>query len=196
MTTQLRHCIRAARCGDKLAAEELLQTFMPLLRHQARHYQAYYQNFEEAFSTACHGAMHCIFQYDLEQPKEVAQMMVASVHNHFRRESYHAQRYHIKVDKNIIENDTITDLPESVLISAYAGPEQRCLQNEVKQHMTQAMAQLPAMHHRIIWLHFFQGQSYQKIADEYHLSKSTIRDYVKRSLTKMKRYLTEENMVG
>lgn len=195
MTTQMRHCVRAAQRGDKLAAEELLQAFMPLLQHQARRYQPYYQNFEEAFSTACHGAIHCIFQYDLEQTETVAKMMVASVHNHLRRESYQKQCYDKRIEKNIIENNTVTDLPEAALASEGACPEQCCLQNEMKWQMTKAMEQLPDMHYRIIWRHFFQGDSYQKIAEEYHISKSTVRDYVKRSLARMKHYLTEEKMV-
>ena len=145
MTTQMRHCVRAAQRGDKLAAEELLQAFMPLLQHQARRYQPYYQNFEEAFSTACHGAIHCIFQYDLEQTETVAKMMVASVHNHLRRESYQKQCYEKRIEKNIIENNTVTDLPEAILASEGACPEQCCLQNEMKWQMTKTMEQLPDM---------------------------------------------------
>ena len=109
-------------------------------------------------------------------------MMVASVHNHLRRESYQKQCYDKRIEKNIIGNNTVTDLPEAVLASEGACPEQFCLQNEMKWQMTKAVEQLPDMHYRIIWWHFFQGDSYQKIAEEYHISKSTVRDYVKRSL--------------
>ncbi len=192
MTTQMRHCVRAAQHGDKLAAEELLQTFMPLLNHQAKRYQSYYQNSEEVFSTACHGAIHCIFQYDLNQPETVTKMMVASVRNHLRRESYQKQCYDKRIEKNIIENNTVTDLPEAILASEGECPESQYLQNEMRRKMKQAMAALPDLHRRIIWLHFFNGYSYQHIAEEYHLSKSTIRDYIKRGLLQMKRYLEEQ----
>lgn len=195
MTTQMRHCVRAAQRGDKLAAEELLQTFMPLLHHQAKRYQSYYQNFEEAFSTACHGAIHCIFQYDLEQPETVTKMMVASVRNHLRRESYQKQCYDKRIEKNIIENDTVTDLPEAILASEGECPESQYLQNEMRWKMNQAMATLPELQRRIIWLHFFHGYSYQHIAEECKLSKSTIRDYVKRGLIQLRQYLIKEKMV-
>lgn len=38
MTIQMRHCVRAAQKGDKLAVEELLEAFMPFLNHQAKRY--------------------------------------------------------------------------------------------------------------------------------------------------------------
>lgn len=63
MTIQMRHCIRAAQRGDKIAIAELLKAFKPYLYRQAKKYQPYYQNFHEALSTACHGAIDCIYQY-------------------------------------------------------------------------------------------------------------------------------------
>ena len=35
MTIQMRHCVRAAQRGDKIAAEELIKAFKPYLHHQA-----------------------------------------------------------------------------------------------------------------------------------------------------------------
>lgn len=134
MTIQLRHCIRAAQRGDKLAAEELIHEFMPLFRNQAKQYHKqyrwHYHDFDEALSTAFQGAMHCILQYDLDQPETVAEVMVASVHNYFRRESYGHQRYHKNINKNIVENDIVTDLPETALASEAECPEQQYFQNE------------------------------------------------------------------
>ncbi len=55
MTIQMRHCVRAAQRGDKIAAEELIKAFKPYLHHQAKKYQRFYQNFDEALSTAYYG---------------------------------------------------------------------------------------------------------------------------------------------
>ena len=46
--------------------------------------------------------MHCIFQYDLEQPETVVEVMVASVHNYFRRESYGHECYCDRVEKKCL----------------------------------------------------------------------------------------------
>lgn len=74
----MRHCVRAAQRGDKIAAEELIKAFKPYLNHQAKKYQRFYQNFDEALSTAYHGAVDCIYQYDLSQFEEtVTEVMVA-----------------------------------------------------------------------------------------------------------------------
>ena len=62
MTIQMRHCVRAAQRGDKIAAEELIKAFKPYLHHQAKKYQRFYHNFDEALSTAYHGAIDCIYQ--------------------------------------------------------------------------------------------------------------------------------------
>ena len=102
MTIQMRHCVRAAQRGDKIAAEELIKAFKPYLHHQAKKYQRFYQNFDEALSTAYYGAIDCIYQYDLNQFEEtVTEMMVASVHNHLRRESYSRTCYYQRVEKRL-----------------------------------------------------------------------------------------------
>lgn len=43
MTIQMRHCVRAAQRGDKIAIVELLKAFKPYLYRQAKKYQPYYQ---------------------------------------------------------------------------------------------------------------------------------------------------------
>lgn len=196
MTTQMRHCVRAAQKGDKLAIEELLESFMPFLHHQAKRYQSYYPNLEEALSTAYHGAIHCIINYDFEQPKTVPEMIVASVHNHLRRESYHKQCYDKQIEKTIIENEVMTDLPASILASDYYCPECHFLKEEVRFKTRKALEQLPERQRQIIWLHFFRDYSYQEIADRYNLSKSTVRDYVSRGLISIKNYLIKEQLTG
>lgn len=143
MTIQLRQCIRAAQRGDKLAAEEVIRAFKPFLNKQAKQYQKqyrrHYHNFYEALSTAYQGAMHCILHYDLEQTATVAEVMAASVRNYFRRESYGHQCYCDRVEKNVFENDGVTDLPETALASEGDCPEYRYFQNELGQDLTLAL---------------------------------------------------------
>lgn len=186
MTVQMRHCVRAAQRGDKIAIVELLKAFKPYLYRQAKKYQPYYQNFHEALSTAYHGAIDCIYQYDLSQVEEtVAEVMVASVHNHLRRESYRWTCYYKNVEKNIVENDTLTDLPEDIA-SERDCPELCYLEDEVRLQLYQALNQLPELQQTFIRLHFFYGYSYQQIAQKYHLQKSTICGYIKRGLRNLK----------
>lgn len=194
MTIQMRHCVRAAQRGDKIAAEELIKAFKPYLNHQAKKYQRFYQNFDEALSTAYHGAIDCIYQYDLSQFEEtVTEVMVASVHNQLRRESYSRTCYYQRVEKTIMENDTLTDLPED-LISENACPERCYLEDEVRTQLYWALEQLPELQRKFIYLHFFYGHSYQQIAQIYNLRKSTVGYYVKKGLSRLKVLLAKDNL--
>ena len=194
MTIQMRHCIRAAQRGDKIAIAELLKAFKPYLYRQAKKSQPYYQNFHEALSTACHGAIDCIYQYDLSQSEEtVTEVLVASVHNYLRRESYNWTCYYRNVEKNIVENDTLTDLPGD-LISEEACPELCYLEDEVRTQLYWALEQLPELQRKFIYLHFFYGHSYQQIAQIYNLRKSTVGYYVKKGLSRLKVLLAKDNL--
>ena len=194
MTIQMRHCVRAAQRGDKIAIEELLKAFKPYLYRQAKKYQPYYQNFHEALSTACYGAIDCIYQYDLSQSEEtVTEVLVASVHNYLRRESYNWTCYYRNVEKNIVENDTLTDLPGD-LISEEACPELCYLEDEVRMQLYWALEQLPELQRKFIYLHFFYGHSYQQIAQIYNLRKSTVGYYVKKGLSRLKVLLAKDNL--
>lgn len=193
MTIQMRHCIRAAQRGDKIAIAELLKAFKPYLYRQAKKYQPYYQNFHEALSTACHGAIDCIYQYNLSQYEEtVTEVLVASVHNYLRRESYNWTCYYRNVEKNIVENDTLTDLPGD-LISEEACPERCYLEDEVRTQLYWALEQLPELQQEFIRLHFIHGYSYKQIAQKYDFRKSTVGDYVKRGLLRMRILLSKNN---
>ena len=192
MTIQMRHCVRAAQRGDKIAAEELIKAFKPYLHHQAKKYQRFYQNFDEALSTAYHGAIDCIYQYDLSQSETVTEMMVASVHNHLRREAYSRTCYYQRVEKTIMENNTLTDLPED-LVSEDACPELRYLEDEVRTQLYWALEQLPELQQKFIRLHFIHGYSYKQIAQKYDFRKSTVGDYVKRGLLRMRILLSKDN---
>ena len=163
------------------------------MHHQAKKYQRFYQNFDEALSTAYHGAIDCIYQYDLSQSETVTEMMVASVHNHLRRESYSRTCYYQRVEKTIMENDTLTDLPED-LISENACPELCYLEDEVRTQLYWALEQLPELQQTFIRLHFIHGYSYQQIAQKYNLQKSTICGYIKRGLRNLKILLTDDNL--
>lgn len=166
MTIQMRHCVRAAQRGDKIAAEELIKAFKPYLHHQAKKYQR--------------------FQYDLNQFEEtVTEMMVASVHNHLRRESYSRTCYYQRVEKTIMENDTLTDLPED-LVSEDACPELCYLEDEVRTQLYWALEQLPELQQKFIRLHFIHGYSYKQIAQKYDFRKSTVGDYVKRGIRNLR----------
>ena len=190
----MRHCVRAAQRGDKIAIAELLKAFKPYLYRQAKKYQPYYQNFHEALSTACHGAIDCIYQYDLGQSEEtVTEVLVASVHNYLRRESYNWTCYYRNVEKNIVENDTLTDLPRD-LISEEACPELCYLEDEVRTQLYWALEQLPELQRKFIYLHFFYGHSYQQIAQIYNLRKSTVGYYVKKGLSRLKVLLAKDNL--
>ena len=168
-------------------------TFTPYLHHQAKKYQRFYQNFDEALSTAYHGAIDCIYQYDLSQFEEtVTEVMVASVHNHLRRESYSRTCYYQRVEKTIMENDTLTDLPED-LISENACPERCYLEDEVRTQLYWALEQLPELQQEFIRLHFIHGYSYKQIAQKYDFRKSTVGDYVKRGLLRMRILLSKNN---
>ncbi|WP_370850762.1 RNA polymerase sigma factor [Megasphaera sp.] len=192
MTIQMRHCVRAAQRGDKIAAAELIKAFKPYLHRQAKKYQRFYQNFDEALSTAYHGAIDCIYQYDLSQSETVTEMMVASVHNHLRRESYSRTCYYQRVEKTIMENDTLTDLPED-LVSEEACPELCYLEDEVRTQLYWALEQLPELQQTFIRLHFIHGYSYKQIAQKYDFRKSTVGDYVKRGLLRMRILLSKNN---
>lgn len=80
--------------------------------------------------------------------------MVASVHNYLRRESYNWTCYYRNVEKNIVENDTLTDLPGD-LISEEACPELCYLEDEVRMQLYWALEQLPELQRKFIYLHFF-----------------------------------------
>ncbi|MGN0948025.1 MAG: hypothetical protein ACI4NR_03930 [Megasphaera sp.] len=47
------------------------------------------------------------------------------------RESYQKKRYDKNIEKNIVENEAVTDLPGTVLASENACPEYCCLKNEM-----------------------------------------------------------------
>ncbi|WP_287770490.1 sigma-70 family RNA polymerase sigma factor [Megasphaera sp.] len=200
MTIQLRHCIRAAQRGDKLATEELIHEFMPLFRNQAKQYRKqyrwHYHNFDEALSTAFQGAMHCILQYDLDQPATVAEVMAASVRNYFRRESYGHQCYCDRVEKNVFENDGVTDLPETALASEGDCPEYRYFQNELGQDLTLALEKLPELQRQLILQHVIDGDSYSQLAKKYYLSKATVGYQVNQGLLRLRRHMTEERPAG
>ncbi|WP_298014470.1 sigma-70 family RNA polymerase sigma factor [uncultured Megasphaera sp.] len=196
MTIQLRQCVRAAQRGDKLAAEEVIREFKPFLNKQAKQYQSYYHNFYEALSTAYQGAMHCILQYDLEQPETVAEVMVASVHNHFRRESYGHQCYCDRVEKNVFDNETVTDLPENALASDRDCPEHNYLQTEISLEMDKALEILPDLQRQLILQHVIDGDSYSQLAKEYYLSKATVGYQVNQGLLRLRRHMTEERPAG
>ncbi len=197
MTTQMRHCVRAAQMGDKLAIEELLESFMPLLYRQAEDYAKYYPCFEEALSTAYHGAIDCILHFNWQQTEiGLPKKMISSVRNHLRRESYRQQRDRKKIEKNIVEKDKVTDLPESVLASEDDGPEQRYFKEEIRWKTWRAIGRLPERHRKIICLRYFYDYSYQDIATECGMSKSSVRNYVNRGTEKLKIYLMEEGLAG
>lgn len=199
MTTQMRHCVRAAQKGDKLAIEELLESFMPFLHHQAKRYQSYYPNLEEALSTAYHGAIHCIINYDLgklEQSWMIARSIQAAVHNHLSRESYQKKRYDKNVEKTIVEKDKVTDLPESVLATEGSCPEHCFFRNEKRSKTRKALARLPEMHRKVICLRYYYDYSYRKIAEECGLSRGTVSNYLSSGVEKLKIYLKEEGLAG
>lgn len=200
MTIQLRQCIRAAQRGDKLAAEEVIREFKPFLNKQAKQYQKryrrHYHNFYEALSTAYQGAMHCILHYDLEQTATVAEVMAASVRNYFRRESYGHQCYCDRVEKNVFENDRVTDLPETALASEGDCPEYRYFQNELGQDLTLALEKLPELQRQLVLYHCVDGYSYRQLGEEYCLSKANVGYHVNRGLEKLKRHLTKKGPVG
>lgn len=200
MTIQLRQCIRAAQRGDKLAAEEVIREFKPFLNKQAKQYQKqyrrHYHNFYEALSTAYQGAMHCILHYDLEQTETVAEVMAASVRNYFRRESYGYQCYCDRVEKNVFENDGVTDLPETALASEGDCPEYRYFQNELGQDLTLALEKLPELQRQLILQHVIDGDSYSQLAKKYYLSKATVGYQVNQGLMRLRRHMTEERPAG
>ena len=196
MTTQMRHCVRAAQQGDKLAIKELLDSFMPYLHCQAKRYESYYPNFEEAMSTAYHGAIHCIINYDFGQSKTIPEMIVASVHNHLRRESYRQQRDCARIEKNLVEKDQVTDLPEIALASYRSCPERCFFKKEKRSKTRRALARLPEMHSRVICLRYYYDYSYRKIAEECGLSRGTVGNYLSSGIEKLKIYLKEEGLAG
>lgn len=102
------------------------------------------------------------------------------------------KRYDKNIEKNIVENEAVTDLPGTVLASENACPEYCCLKNEMRWNVRQAIGKLPEHHRQIVWLHFFYGYSYQEIAKILHLSKATIGKYMKRALRFIEAYLTKD----
>ncbi len=197
MTIQMRHCVRAAQQGDKVAIEELLKEFKPLLYHQVDEFKDYYPNREEALSTAYHGAIDCILHFDWHQTEiGLPKKMFSSVRNYLSREAYRKQRDRKKIKKNIVEKDKVTDLPESVLASEDDGPEQRYFKEEIRWKTWKAIERLPKQHRKIICLRYFHGYSYQDIAEECKMSKSSARNYVNSGTEKLKIYLMEEGLAG
>ena len=154
MTTQMRHCVRAAQQGDKLAMEELLQTFKHFFRRQADEF------------------------------------------NYLSREAYHQKRDRRKIKKNIVEKNKVTDLPESLMASENDDPEQHYSKEEIRWKTWRAIGRLPKQHRKIICLRYFHGYSYQDIAKECGMSKSSVRNYVNSGTEKLKIYLMEEGLAG
>ena len=103
--------------------------------------------------------------------------------------------YYRNVEKNIVENDTLTDLPEDIA-SERDCPELCYLEDEIRLQLYQALNQLPELQQTFIRLHFFYGYSYQQIAQKYHLQKSTICGYIKRGLRNLKILLTDDNLAS
>ena len=197
MTTQMRHCVRAAQQGDKLAIEELLQTFKRFFRHQADEFKDYYPNREEALSTAHQAAIDCILHFDWQQTEiGLPKKMFSFVRNYLSREAYRQQRDRRKIQKNIVEKDKVTDLPESLLASENDDPEQHYFKEEIRRKTWRAIGRLPKQHRKIICLRYFHGYSYQDIAAECKMSKSSARNYVNSGTEKLKIYLMEEGLAG
>lgn len=200
MTIQIRHCIRAAQRGDTLAMEEVIREFDPFLCKLAKAYQDYYKlyyhNFYEALSTAYQGALQCILEYDLDQMESVTKVMVASVRNQFRRETYRHTCYHKKIKKTIFDHDTVTDLPENALASERDCPEHQYLQAEISRELDQTLAILPEPHRELIVKHVVDGESYSKLAKKHCLSKAGVGYQVKQGLSKLRRHMTEEGPTG
>ena len=185
MTIQMRHCVRAAQRGDKIAAEELIKLLSPIYTIKPRNTSGFIR-ISMSLVDGLSWAIDCIYQYDLNQFEEtVTEMMVASVHNHLRRESYSRTCYYQRVEKTIMENDTLTDLPED-LVSEDACPELCYLEDEVRTQLYWALEQLPELQQKFIRLHFIHGYSYKQIAQKYDFRKSTVGDYVKRGLLRMR----------
>ena len=183
--------------GDKLAIEELLESFMPLLYHQADAFKAYYPNREEALSTAYHGAIDCILHFDWKQTEiGLPKKMFSFVRNYLSREAYHQQCDRKKIEKNIVEKDKVTDLPESVLASDCSCPEHCFFKNEKRLKTRKAIARLPEMHRKVICLRYYYDYSYRKIAEECGLSRGTVSNYLNSGIEKLKIYLKEEGLAG
>lgn len=94
-----------------------------------------------------------------------------------------------------MENNTLTDLPED-LVSEDACPELRYLEDEVRTQLYWALEQLPELQQKFIRLHFIHGYSYKQIAQKYDFRKSTVGDYVKRGLLRMKILLANEHFAS
>jgi DNA-directed RNA polymerase specialized sigma24 family protein len=58
------------------------------------------------------------------------------------------------------------------------------------------LEQLPELQQKFIRLHFIYGYSYKQIAQKYDFRKSTVGDYVKRGLLRMKILLANENFAS
>ena len=191
MTMTLRHCVREAQNGNHEATLFLLGQFSPLIKKQVKKYNSYYQSIEEAISTAHAAACLCIFEFDLTKPGNVERQMMACIHNTFEREGYHKEKYDQRIQKNIIHNAEVTDLPVDCMAPLSQCPEYRCIEKDVHRLIQEALDDLSEKERHFIVLHFFQGHSYREIGRIYHRDESLIRRTAKRGLAKLRVRLAE-----
>lgn len=168
----LRHCVREAQNGNHEATLFLLGQFSPLIKKQVKKYNGYYQSVEEAISTAHAAACRCIFEFDLTKPGNVERQMMACIHNTFEREGYHKEKYDQRIQKNIIHNAEVTDLPVDCMAPLSQCPEYRCIEKDIHRLIQEALDDLSEKERHFIILHFFNGHSYRKIGRIYHHARS------------------------
>lgn len=191
MTISLCHCAQEAQNGSKTAMESILRQFEPLVRKQSWRYRHYYQSIEEARSSIHHAAISCIIETDLSTLTTLSGTLAACIHNFLEREAYRHKRYHLRIQKNIIEGGSLTDLPVTYAASYQHHPEHKLLEREQKQLLFRALQHLPKIEARCIICHYFKNQSYRAIGSQYQLSAAKVRRLVKKGERQIKEELLQ-----
>lgn len=186
MSKNLRHTVREAQRGNKKAAQELIDQFMPLIKKEAARHCHAYQSMDEALSTAHAAAVECIHAYDLTRADPVQWRMKNAVCNLFSNESYHAGRYQQHVDKCIREEGGITDLPCNIEDKTRLQPEAQYLHDEEYRRLYDAIRMLSPQYQAFIYLRFWENWTYLRLAKAHGVSPKTARNIITRALTSLR----------
>jgi|GEM_PF-408965 len=184
MTESLRPWIRSAQQGNKEAVAFITDCFMPLIHHTVqKHHHAQLISRDEALSSAYHGMLQCIFEYDFNWPESVQYHIT----KYIRRQVSHSERDVMKHHKNRVDiydsggNDDDVDSFDRFCDPKAINPIDAIIKKEEIDHIKKIIDQLPYEWQQIFILQY-KGYRFVEIAKKMYITESVVRHRFYRSL--------------
>jgi RNA polymerase sigma factor (sigma-70 family) len=184
MTESLRPWIRSAQQGNKEAVAFITDCFMPLIHHTVRkHHHARLISRDEALSSAYHGMLQCIFEYDFNWPESIQYHITKYVRRHVSNSEREVMKHH----KNRVDiydsggNDDDVDRFDQICDPKAINPADAIIKKEEIHHVKKIIDQLPHEWQQILILQY-KGYSFVEIAKKMYITESVVRHRFYRSL--------------